>query len=136
SHLPLRARTRLPISVLSEDCIVFFQAEDGIRDGTVTGVQTCALPILASKSPDSAIANEAGQAARNLATGLARFQTIAWAFPFFSSRWHDAFGYGQVKTEMRLGKLPFHPYISVRFVGDVRDTAGSTLSNPAPQYLS
>src|SRR6266568_3026768 len=26
----------------------FFQAEDGIRDGTVTGVQTCALPILNS----------------------------------------------------------------------------------------
>src|SRR5438876_5012546 len=25
----------------------FFQAEDGIRDGRVTGVQTCALPILA-----------------------------------------------------------------------------------------
>src|SRR5437016_6970089 len=23
----------------------FFQAEDGIRDGSVTGVQTCALPI-------------------------------------------------------------------------------------------
>src|SRR5689334_24632797 len=23
----------------------FFQAEDGIRDGTVTGVQTCGLPI-------------------------------------------------------------------------------------------
>src|SRR5688572_30890263 len=26
----------------------FFQAEDGIRDLTVTGVQTCALPILAA----------------------------------------------------------------------------------------
>src|SRR5438128_5670747 len=25
----------------------FFQAEDGIRDATVTGVQTCALPISA-----------------------------------------------------------------------------------------
>src|SRR5699024_11313485 len=25
---------------------VFFQAEDGIRDRNVTGVQTCALPIL------------------------------------------------------------------------------------------
>src|SRR5438876_11185456 len=25
----------------------FFQAEDGIRDGRVTGVQTCALPICA-----------------------------------------------------------------------------------------
>src|SRR5690606_39374917 len=27
--------------------IFFFQAEDGIRDFHVTGVQTCALPILA-----------------------------------------------------------------------------------------
>src|SRR3989338_10899136 len=27
----------------------FFQEEDGIRDGTVTGVQTCALPILKCK---------------------------------------------------------------------------------------
>src|SRR5256886_1839733 len=26
-------------------CVFFFQAEDGIRDLTVTGVQTCALPI-------------------------------------------------------------------------------------------
>src|SRR5438309_7188787 len=36
------------------DCF-FFQAEDGIRDGTVTGVQTCALPIL-----DGFIANVRG----------------------------------------------------------------------------
>src|SRR5690625_7186294 len=27
----------------------FFQAEDGIRDGHVTGVQTCALPILLAR---------------------------------------------------------------------------------------
>src|SRR5215510_16040257 len=27
----------------------FFQAEDGIRDGHVTGVQTCALPILRAR---------------------------------------------------------------------------------------
>src|SRR2546430_4469352 len=32
----------------------FFQAEDGIRDLTVTGVQTCALPI-STKSPSSSI---------------------------------------------------------------------------------
>src|SRR5689334_24597068 len=37
----------------------FFQAEDGIRDGTVTGVQTCALPIFhlawaAGAAPDAA----------------------------------------------------------------------------------
>src|SRR5699024_11607873 len=28
--------------------VFFFQAEDGIRDRNVTGVQTCALPILTS----------------------------------------------------------------------------------------
>ena len=28
----------------------FFQAEDGIRDSPVTGVQTCALPILCKGS--------------------------------------------------------------------------------------
>src|SRR5947208_6462198 len=28
----------------------FFQAEDGIRDDLVTGVQTCALPISATES--------------------------------------------------------------------------------------
>src|SRR5258706_11848967 len=29
----------------------FFQAEDGIRDWSVTGVQTCALPICAAPVP-------------------------------------------------------------------------------------
>src|SRR2546430_7424810 len=31
----------------------FFQAEDGIRDLTVTGVQTCALPIWCRSCPSS-----------------------------------------------------------------------------------
>src|SRR5256886_3964995 len=35
--------TLIPISILL--FVFFFQAEDGIRDLTVTGVQTCALPI-------------------------------------------------------------------------------------------
>src|SRR2546430_10003927 len=30
--------------------VFFFQAEDGIRDLTVTGVQTCALPISMAKA--------------------------------------------------------------------------------------
>src|SRR6267154_1979482 len=34
------------------DFFFFFQAEDGIRDGRVTGVQTCALPIFSSAAPD------------------------------------------------------------------------------------
>src|SRR2546430_8804641 len=35
----------------------FFQAEDGIRDLTVTGVQTCALPIYLVKTPHSSHTN-------------------------------------------------------------------------------
>src|SRR5207245_3233728 len=31
--------------------LFFFQAEDGIRDATVTGVQTCALPISSKLCP-------------------------------------------------------------------------------------
>ena len=36
------------VDCLNVDCLFFFfffQAEDGIRDYKVTGVQTCALPI-------------------------------------------------------------------------------------------
>src|SRR2546429_9389916 len=33
----------------SGGCCFFFQAEDGIRDVAVTGVQTCALPISAAE---------------------------------------------------------------------------------------
>src|SRR6478736_7718576 len=36
-------------------CCFFFQAEDGIRDLTVTGVQTCALPICDDNARRAAI---------------------------------------------------------------------------------
>jgi Tfp pilus assembly protein PilF len=91
---------------------------------------------LASKSPDPAVSKEAGNAYKNLEPEFELFRTTAWIYPFFSTRWHDAFGYGQVKTELRLGKFPMHPYLSMRFIGDTRGTTGSTLSNPVPQYLS
>src|SRR6266481_5277413 len=38
----------------------FFQAEDGIRDGTVTGVQTCALPISEGYAVDAAFDGQSG----------------------------------------------------------------------------
>src|SRR5437870_11415230 len=38
------------------DKVFFFQAEDGIRDGHVTGVQTCALPILTIEQASADIA--------------------------------------------------------------------------------
>src|SRR6266487_656641 len=71
----------------------FFQAEDGIRDGRVTGVQTCALPISKSIDPlalvlashtgngrlDSEIRRlqERVRAATNLNPGLER---LGWLF--------------------------------------------------------
>src|SRR5205085_12026821 len=39
----VNSRERSGINTILHD--LFFQAEDGIRDLTVTGVQTCALPI-------------------------------------------------------------------------------------------
>src|SRR5256885_3693352 len=62
----------------------FFQAEDGIRDYKVTGVQTCALPISASvaigdlngdRRPDLVTANtQAGTASVLLNAGRGRFR--------------------------------------------------------------
>src|SRR5207248_6234657 len=42
----------------------FFQAEDGIRDRTVTGVQTCALPICPGDSNPRSGGGEAERSAR------------------------------------------------------------------------
>jgi len=91
---------------------------------------------LASKSSDSSISGEASKAYHNLAPEFQRLRTTVWIFPFFSSRWHDVFGYGQIKTELKLGRLPIRPYLSARFVGDTRGTIGPTSGNVAPQYLS
>src|SRR5215470_5318744 len=48
--LEVSAGTCVVVSVLS-----FFRAEDGIRDATVTGVQTCALPIYPLPPPDDMV---------------------------------------------------------------------------------
>src|SRR5207248_5936075 len=46
----------------------FFQAEDGIRDRTVTGVQTCALPIfVVSVTADLTKRIKAGQIVKEIA---------------------------------------------------------------------
>src|SRR2546430_9587262 len=42
----------------------FFQAEDGIRDLTVTGVQTCALPISAARRRDRCRSRRTGETGR------------------------------------------------------------------------
>lgn len=90
---------------------------------------------LARRSPDPKQAAEADRAYRNLAPSLARTQTSVWLFPFYSRRWDNGFGYAQIKTEFKLGKLPLRPYLSTRFIGDVRRQTRQRGDLP-PQYLS
>lgn len=88
---------------------------------------------LARNSPDAATAEEASKAYRNLAPEFALLRTTFWAFPVFSTRWHDVFGYAQVKTELRLRWLPVRPYLSMRLLGDLKGTLEAGIG---AQYLS
>jgi tetratricopeptide (TPR) repeat protein len=89
----------------------------------------------ARRSPDARVAGAASKAYHNLAPALERFRTTAWAFPMFSSRWHDTFAYAQIKTELRVPHWVVHPYLSMRFISDVRGATQSGASIP-PQNLS
>src|SRR3712207_6925128 len=53
--------------------VFFFQAEDGIRDIGVTGVQTCALPISGGCSPTSRATRPHGSAGRPSERGFNPF---------------------------------------------------------------
>src|SRR5690625_7297813 len=58
----------------------FFQAEDCIRDGHVTGVQTCALPIFtesATESKPPMVGNDTGKGERVRQERTARLATSA-----------------------------------------------------------
>src|SRR3712207_9402842 len=60
--------------------VFFFQAEDGIRDIGVTGVQTCALPISsrpARASASSAVRTAASTTSANAASSRARASTAS-----------------------------------------------------------
>src|SRR2546430_8894266 len=59
----------------------FFQAEDGIRDLTVTGVQTCALPIFEKRKRESEIGGGEHRIERQHAEGkLTARERIALLF--------------------------------------------------------
>jgi hypothetical protein len=87
---------------------------------------------IARRSDDPEVSGQARRAYNNLRPGVELFRTTLWVYPLYSSRWHDVFGYGQLKTELRLKKFPLHPYVSLRFVGDERRTTGGV----SPQNLS
>ena len=83
-----------------------------------------------SSNPD--VSREAKHAFDNLRPEFARVRLTAWLLPFYSTRWHDAFSYGQVKAELRLDHVAIRPYLSVRFIGDTRQNT----PGPNPQSLS
>ena len=87
---------------------------------------------IARQSTNPAVAAEAKRASENLDPEQKRFRTTMWLYPLLSSRWGDLFGYGQVKTEVRIKSIPLHPYASVRLAGDARRTT----DGPLPQSLS
>src|SRR5687768_17964701 len=81
----------------------FFQAEDGIRDVAVTGVQTCALPIsrmstsaMHPRATSLAISKTSGTTSRVSRTGMRR---LAWLHEFREHR--DGCGRSE---ERRVGK--------------------------------
>ena len=78
---------------------------------------------LTRRSPDPQLAAEATRAWRNLHESNQIFRTTVWLYPIFSTRWHDFFAYGQVKTELRKNRW-VQPYASIRFIGDTRVTIG------------
>jgi tetratricopeptide (TPR) repeat protein len=96
----------------------------------------------ARHSNDPAVAAEADRAWRNLRPKFARVRLGSWMFPLYSSRWDSTFLYGQVKTEFRVGSLPLKPYLSARFIGDLRVGPASTtdpvtpIGPLGPAYLS
>src|SRR5690348_17678170 len=75
----------------------FFQAEDGIRDGRVTGVQTCALPIwpwvrgrFAPARPEWPPSQKARTWRAWPSVQRRRRQAVRWYFRPRSRRWRSA----------------------------------------------
>src|SRR5699024_2008790 len=58
----------------------FFQAEDGIRDRNVTGVQTCALPILRFNYTYTDYRNNAASKANRRRGGEGKFDLLGVTF--------------------------------------------------------
>src|SRR6266446_7668745 len=141
------------IMTLSARSSFFFQAEDGIRDYKVTGVQTCALPISHRRDADQhrggsqpeallEIAHDRERAAepQHLLHGLARLGPIEHADDLLRHVAYAAIGrLGRHRLELavgddqkamlvRSGHQAAVGVLGVRNSDVLRSTAGSTCS--------
>src|SRR5260370_23673201 len=84
----------------------FFQAEDGIRDSSVTGVQTCALPIFTKSFWKPGVSVETSSVGAALST-FHRYSLnfVARAFlPVFSAASSRSLKNASRSEERRVGK--------------------------------
>src|SRR2546425_6249180 len=73
----------------------FFQAEDGIRDKLVTGVQTCALPIW--------------HGPRNTCDGISHTSNVGPPSSRKAPSWRTGNGHGRRDSEVRAASPRLHP---------------------------
>jgi tetratricopeptide (TPR) repeat protein len=69
-------------------------------------------------APDRVLASRARNAYAKLWPSFQKFRLSAWAIPFYSSRWGDAFVYGQGRAEWRPTSKQVWLYGSFRIIGD------------------
>src|SRR5207237_7081520 len=85
--------------------LFFFQAEDGIRDSSVTGVQTCALPISRISAPlqKKLVAEMRGRIKEDDSSVPAPDGPFAYLRKFREGGQHEMFGRTR-SEERRVGK--------------------------------
>src|SRR6266540_4565754 len=86
--------------------LFFFQAEDGIRDRDVTGVQTCALPI----STQAELGQEGGRRQTldtdDFSGGFAVWSGTSFAAPLLAAEVAELmFGYSEQQAELGLDTI-------------------------------
>src|SRR5258708_32063940 len=84
----------------------FFQAEDGIRDDLVTGVQTCALPILPFwfRSTSRVNGPSRGGSYRDIPTCISPSRTVLSWLTRWTTRGSKPFSRSTRSEERRVGK--------------------------------
>src|SRR5438128_6859670 len=75
----MRPRFLIEYAIYQYFIFFFFQAEDGIRDATVTGVQTCALPICPPAKESNHLALRMGRGLLGWRTGKAGERSLSAA---------------------------------------------------------
>src|SRR3989449_7249598 len=95
--------------------VFFFQAEDGIRDVAVTGVQTCALPILLEKRDRLVLGPSVKTAPRTPRWGRRSPKRYAWIWR--SRRWCDCWtGRRWERRSVEIGRASWRERVEISVV--------------------